>query len=90
MSLCPRCDFRVCGGNGVQQVARPLHTRRYYNIPVRILISAGEASGEMYGAQLIKALHRAAQRKPAELPAGQPGAAVPTRALLVGRGISND
>jgi lipid-A-disaccharide synthase len=25
---------------------------------VRILISAGEASGEMYGAQLIKALHR--------------------------------
>jgi len=35
----------------------------------------------MYGAQLIKALHRAAQRKPAELhSAGQPGAAVPTRA----------
>ncbi len=26
--------------------------------PVRILISAGEASGEMYGAQLIQALHR--------------------------------
>ncbi|MCU1297636.1 MAG: lipid-A-disaccharide synthase [Acidobacteriaceae bacterium] len=26
--------------------------------PVRILISAGEASGEMYGAQLIEALHR--------------------------------
>ena len=26
--------------------------------PVRILISAGEASGEMYGAQLIKALRR--------------------------------
>src|SRR5512141_2254856 len=25
---------------------------------VRILISAGEASGEMYGAQLIEALHR--------------------------------
>ena len=28
-----------------------------YNAPVRILISAGEASGEMYGAQLIEALH---------------------------------
>jgi len=26
--------------------------------PVRILISAGEASGEMYGAQLIEALRR--------------------------------
>jgi len=26
--------------------------------PVRILISAGEASGEMYGAQLIEALLR--------------------------------
>ncbi len=35
----------------------------------------------MYGAQLIEALRRAAQRKPAELrSAGQPGAAVPTRA----------
>jgi lipid-A-disaccharide synthase len=30
----------------------------HYNAPVRILISAGEASGEMYGAQLIEALHR--------------------------------
>jgi len=29
-----------------------------YNTPVRILISAGEASGEMYGAQLIEALRR--------------------------------
>src|SRR5713101_9625588 len=29
-----------------------------YNAPVRILISAGEASGEMYGAQLVKALRR--------------------------------
>ena len=29
-----------------------------YNASVRILISAGEASGEMYGAQLIKALRR--------------------------------
>jgi len=48
---------------------------------VRILISAGEASGEMYGAQLIEALLRAAEKTPAELgSAGQPGAAVPTNA----------
>jgi len=31
---------------------------RLYNAPLRILISAGEASGEMYGAELIEALHR--------------------------------
>lgn len=31
---------------------------RRYNVGVRILISAGEASGEMYGAQLIEALRR--------------------------------
>jgi len=30
-----------------------------YNCNVRILISAGEASGEMYGAQLIESLRRA-------------------------------
>ncbi len=43
--------------------------------PVRVLISAGEASGEMYGAQLMEALRRRA----AELrSAGQPEAAVPT------------
>ena len=29
-----------------------------YNCSVRILISAGEASGEMYGAQLMEALRR--------------------------------
>ena len=52
-----------------------------YNAVLRILISAGEASGEMYGAQLIEALRRAAQQGPAELrSAGQPGAAVPTQA----------
>jgi len=46
---------------------------------VLILISAGEASGEMYGAQLIEALRRMAA---AELrSAGQPGAAVHTQAL---------
>src|SRR5712691_7077702 len=54
---------------------------RPYNAFLRILISAGEASGEMYGAQLIEALQRAAERKTAELrSAGQPGAAVPTQA----------
>ena len=31
---------------------------RPYNALLLILISAGEASGEMYGAQLIEALHR--------------------------------
>jgi lipid-A-disaccharide synthase len=50
-----------------------------YNAPVLILISAGEASGEMYGAQLIEALRRMSA---AELrSAGQPGADVPTQAL---------
>src|ERR1700676_1340808 len=44
--------------------------------PVQILISAGEASGEMYGAQLIESLRRAAELRSA----GQPGAAVPTQA----------
>jgi len=50
---------------------------------VRILISAGEASGEMYGAQLIEALQRlTADSASAELrSAGQPGAAVPTQAV---------
>ncbi len=49
-----------------------------YNCPVQILISAGEASGEMYGAQLIEAL----RRQGAELrSAGRPGAAVPTQTL---------
>jgi lipid-A-disaccharide synthase len=42
--------------------------------PVEILISAGEASGEMYGAQLMEALRRVAELRSA----GQPGAAVPT------------
>ena len=30
----------------------------HYNVSVRILISAGEASGEMYGAELITALRQ--------------------------------
>jgi lipid-A-disaccharide synthase len=49
---------------------------------VRILISAGEASGEMYGAELIEALRRVDDGGPAELcSSGQREAAVPTRAL---------
>src|SRR3979411_316969 len=57
------------------------HRPRLYNALLRILISAGEASGEMYGAELIEALRHAAERTPAELrSAGQPGAAVPTLA----------
>jgi lipid-A-disaccharide synthase len=44
--------------------------------PVQILISAGEASGEMYGAQLIESLRRAAELRSG----GQPGAAVHTQA----------
>jgi lipid-A-disaccharide synthase len=45
-----------------------------YNARVRILISAGEASGEMYGAELIEALRR---RLTAELRfAGQPTGAI--------------
>ncbi|MGD0513063.1 MAG: lipid-A-disaccharide synthase [Terriglobales bacterium] len=51
---------------------------------MRILISAGEASGEMYGAQLIEALRR---RFAAELrSAGQPRAAVPTQPQFFGAG----
>jgi lipid-A-disaccharide synthase len=37
-----------------------------YNCPVQILISAGEASGEMYGAQLIEALRVRAAALPAQ------------------------
>jgi lipid-A-disaccharide synthase len=44
---------------------------------LQILISAGEASGEMYGAQLIEALRRAAELRSA----GRTNASAPTRAL---------
>jgi lipid-A-disaccharide synthase len=51
---------------------------------VKVLISAGEASGEMYGAQLIEALRKAA----ADLRStGQPGAAVPTFFGVGGEGM---
>jgi lipid-A-disaccharide synthase len=59
-----------------------------YNASVRILISAGEASGEMYGAQLIEALR---QRLTAEhRSAGQPGAAVATRSQIEFFGAGGD
>src|SRR5580692_7607845 len=59
-----------------------------YNARVRILISAGEASGEMYGAQLIEALR---QRLTAEhRSAGQPGAAVPIRSQIEFFGAGGD
>jgi lipid-A-disaccharide synthase len=58
---------------------------------VQILISAGEASGEMYGAQLIEALRRTFEQEPAELrSAGQPGASVPTQAMLEFFGVGGD
>jgi len=38
------------------------HKQGPYNALLRILISAGEASGEMYGAQLIEALRRSTNR----------------------------
>ncbi len=54
---------------------------------MRILISAGEASGEMYGAQLIEALHRAVGHNPAEPhSAEQPGAAVSPQVSFFGVG----
>ena len=43
-----------------------------YNILLLILISAGEASGEMYGAQLIETLRRAAELRSAAQPATTP------------------
>lgn len=56
-----------------------------------ILISAGEASGEMYGAQLIEALRHASRQEPAELrSAGQPGAAVPTSPELSFFGVGGE
>jgi lipid-A-disaccharide synthase len=48
-------------------------------VSVQILISAGEASGDTYGAQLIEALRRLAELGSA----GQPGATVPTQALQI-------
>ncbi len=65
-----------------------------YNCTVRILISAGEASGEMYGAQLMEALRRAAELLHPVKPkpgltgtpvrsAGRTNASAPTQALPI-------
>jgi len=51
-----------------------------YNAFLRILISAGEASGEMYGAQLIAALRRAVELADARSARWTGEAPVPTRA----------
>jgi lipid-A-disaccharide synthase len=58
----------------VLRTAKHVRSRRIsaffpYNVSVRILISAGEASGEMYGAQLIEALRAGVARAPS--PAGR-------------------
>jgi len=50
-----------------------------YNGSVQVLISAGEASGDMYGAQLIEALRRTTEQGPAELRAAPVEASVATR-----------
>jgi len=53
---------------------------------VRILISAGEASGEMYGAQLIEALRRAAELRSAE----RTKTSAPTRADIEFFGVGGE
>lgn len=56
-----------------------------------ILISAGEASGEMYGAQLIEALRRAVSQNPVELRSARTGEApVPTQTELNFFGVGGD
>ena len=73
-------DQEIAAGPVAHRWRRRKSRREPYNALLRILISAGEASGEMYGAQLIEALQRCAVGKTAELrSAGQPGAAVPTQ-----------
>jgi lipid-A-disaccharide synthase len=50
-----------------------------YNAAVQILVSAGEASGEMYGAQLMEALRRGAELRSA----GRTNASAPTQASQI-------
>jgi lipid-A-disaccharide synthase len=56
---------------------------------LRILISAGEASGEMYGVQLMAALQRVVTQFP-QLRSGQPGAAVPTQGSIEFFGVGGE
>src|ERR1700740_2272517 len=63
---------------------------RPYNAFLRILISAGEASGEMYGAQLIEALRRAAELSDVRSARWTAAAPVPTRASLDFFGVGGE
>jgi lipid-A-disaccharide synthase len=65
-----------------------------YNAAVRILISAGEASGEMYGAQLMEALRRGMAEASPEIAslrsARTAEAAVPTQTVLEFFGVGSE
>ena len=84
MTLSPRSGTGIAQSTWEYTGTNPppgIANRADYNCSVRILISAGEASGEMYGAQLIEALHRALSQNPSDVHfAGTEGAAVPTEA----------
>jgi lipid-A-disaccharide synthase len=71
----------------MRAAVEPSYRSHLYNAFLRILISAGEASGEMYGAQLIEALRRAAEQGPAELRSAWTGEApVPTQGVPIQAG----
>ncbi len=61
-----------------------------YNALLRILISAGEASGEMYGAQLIEALRRAAAKRNARAGTAAPGGPADSKSGLDFFGVGGD
>src|SRR4051812_12255852 len=69
-----RSSSRLPGGRGRPSLTSCCFINAVYNACVRIMISAGEASGEMYGAQLIEALRRT-------LRFGQAGAPVLTQSV---------
>src|SRR5260370_39474127 len=73
-------SFTLYFGEG-ERASRRAESNARYNASVRILISAGEASGEMYGAELIEALRRRGRAGAADryFPAQQGGAGVPAR-----------
>jgi lipid-A-disaccharide synthase len=68
----------------------PARTLSLTMASVRILISAGEASGEMYGAQLIDALRRAGEKKASELRSSTGEAPVPPQNQLEFFGVGGD
>ena len=71
------------------QPGRPQPASLTYNAVLRILISAGEASGEMYGAELIEALRRAATSQNARS-ARTDEASVPPQFQLEFFGVGGD